>query len=368
MNAMALYELRDQQLVDLASTTYLGERVLESRLQTALRDHVDVLFPGIPVEQAPLVVAEEYADFAGSRRRIDLLAVDRSGQLVVVELKRTEDGGHMELQALRYAAMVSTMTFDQLVDTYADHAGLDEDTARERLTGHLDDAGDPPELATRVRIVLVSSDFSREITSTALWLRENYDLDITCVRLVPYRHHDALVLDVQQIIPLPEAAAYRIEQEHKQREAARSRTGDRRDLTKYMLVVDDTPSSVLNKRQAVRTAVQELLNRGVPFDEVREAVGPGRWRPVRHTDGADLRTAFVQQHPDLQRPGRWWLDKAVHADEDLSWVMLKVGGTDTERLLQVLTDLATRRLGRPLLRWQALPDQTSITSDSPISD
>lgn len=39
-------------------------------------------------QQAPLVVAEEYADFAGSRRRIDLLAVDPSGQLVVVELKR----------------------------------------------------------------------------------------------------------------------------------------------------------------------------------------------------------------------------------------------------------------------------------------
>jgi hypothetical protein len=48
--------------------------------------------------------------------------------------------------------------------------------------------------------------------------------------------------------------------------------------------------------------------------------------------------------------------------------MLKVGGTDTERLLQVLTDLATRSLGRPMLRWQALPDQTAITSDSPISD
>jgi hypothetical protein len=214
----------------------------------------------------------------------------------------------------------------------------------------------------------VSSDFSREITSTALWLRENYDLDITCVRLIPYRHHDAPVLDVQQIIPPPEAAAYRIEQEHKQREAARSRSGDRRDLTKYMLVVDDTPSPVLNKRRAVRTAVQELLNRGVPFEDIREAVGPGRWRPVRHTEGADLRTAFVEQHPDLQRPGRWWLDQPVRVDGDTSWVMLKVGGTDTERLLQVLTDLATRRLGRHLLRWQALPDQTEITSDGPISD
>ena len=135
-----------------------------------------------------------------------------------------------------------------------------------------------------------------------------------------------------------------------------------------MLVIDDTPSPVLNKRQAVRPAVQELLNRGVPFDEVREAVGPGRWPPVRHTDGANLRTAFVQQHPDLQRPGRWWLDKPVRADDDTSWVMLKVGGTDTERLLQVLTDLATRRLGRPLLRWQAIPDQTLITSASPIGD
>jgi len=30
-------------------------------------------------------------------------------------LKRTEDGGHLELQAIRYAAMVSTMTFDQAV-------------------------------------------------------------------------------------------------------------------------------------------------------------------------------------------------------------------------------------------------------------
>ena len=44
---MALYELYGEQVVDLAGTTYLGERVLESRLQTALRDHLDVLFPGI---------------------------------------------------------------------------------------------------------------------------------------------------------------------------------------------------------------------------------------------------------------------------------------------------------------------------------
>jgi hypothetical protein len=45
--------------------------------------------------------AEEYGLFEDSRRRMDLLALDHTGTLVVIELKRTDDGGHMELQALR---------------------------------------------------------------------------------------------------------------------------------------------------------------------------------------------------------------------------------------------------------------------------
>ena len=170
-------------------------------------------------------------------------------------------------------------------------------------------------------------------------------------------------MDVQQIIPLPEAAAYRIEQERKQREAAHSRSGDRRDLTKYVLIIDDAPGPVLNKRQVVRTAAEALLEHGVPFDEIRDAVGPGRWRPVRQAGGLDLPTAFAEQHQDLQRPGRWWLDKPFISEDGITWVMLKVGGTDTEGLLAVLADLATRRLGHPLLRWEALPARGALASD-----
>jgi hypothetical protein len=58
------------------------------------------------------VIAEEFSEWEDSRRRIDLLGGDRDGNLVVIELKRTEDGGHMELQAIRYAAMVSALTME----------------------------------------------------------------------------------------------------------------------------------------------------------------------------------------------------------------------------------------------------------------
>ena len=81
-------------------------------LQGIFKSKVDVLAPDL------LVITEEYGDWEKSQGRIDLLALDRDAKLVVIELKRTADGGHMELQALRYAAMVSTMTFRQAVEAY----------------------------------------------------------------------------------------------------------------------------------------------------------------------------------------------------------------------------------------------------------
>ncbi|VAX10970.1 putative inner membrane protein [hydrothermal vent metagenome] len=63
-------------------------------------------------------MAEEFGEWEESRRRIDLLGIDKAANIVVIELKRTEDGGHMELQAIRYAAMVSTLTFDRVVEIF----------------------------------------------------------------------------------------------------------------------------------------------------------------------------------------------------------------------------------------------------------
>ena len=113
---MPIYEFAETDIFRLDETTFNLAGLQERRdLQRLLREHIEVIAPN------SLVIAEEFGDWDESRRRIDLLAIDKEANLVVIELKRTEDGGHMELQSIRYASMVSTMTFDQAANAFGQY-------------------------------------------------------------------------------------------------------------------------------------------------------------------------------------------------------------------------------------------------------
>ena len=226
---MSLYRFGADELSPLPTTTFEEAGLYErGDLQRLLRDQPDAIEDGL------YVVAEEFGDWDESRRRIDLLCLDRAGRLPVVELKRTEDGGHMDLQAVRYAAMVASMTAEQLVRAHAQYLeqrGEDRSAARQRLRSHLG-VGPDDELtieSAEPRIVLVSADFSRELTTSVLWLND-VGLDIRCVRLRPYRLDDELLIDVTQVIPLPESEDYLVrvrEKSAEEDEVRRSGTSDR---------------------------------------------------------------------------------------------------------------------------------------------
>jgi len=218
---MALYRVADHRLEAVLATTFTEERILERRdLQRLLRSDMS------PLGEDLLVVAEEFSDWQDSSRRIDLLCLDRQARLVVVEIKRTEDGGHMELQALRYAAMVSSMTLEQVIAARA--RVLSGDGVRAQAEAEiLDFLGwetvDEDELTDEVRIVLVAANFSTEITTSVLWLNKR-GLDIVCVRLQPYRLAGELLIDAAQIIPLPEAADYEVKVREQAKETQKVRT------------------------------------------------------------------------------------------------------------------------------------------------
>ncbi len=336
-----LFDMTDGSLRDVQRTTFADEQILERRhLQAALRDKIGILGPDL------LVVAEEFGDFEDARRRIDLLCIDRQARLVVVELKRTDDGGHMELQALRYAAMISAMTFDDLLVTYhrhlqkTDDAELDVDASRLRLLRWLDepDVNDPV-LGREVRIILASADFSQEITTTVLWLNDVYGTDIRCVRLSLYRLDDRLLLDVQQVIPLPEAEELTIRLRRRET-VARAAAKSGADWTRYIINMPSGSTAPLFKRRAVLAMVQAIHQSGVACSDIQRVITGRRLLPVVGTlDGDELTTGFIDAYPSGKGNEGWWfLDAPLH-DAGQSWVLSKRWGLDTETTLTNLISL-----------------------------
>lgn len=223
---MAVYRLTPDAILELPRTSYAVHGVRErTDLQRLLKAHIAVVAPDV------LILAEEFGEWEDSKRRIDLLGLDRDATLVVIELKRNDEGGHMELQAIRYAAMVSRMTFQRAIKTYQGFLAAHDQPgdARTAILQWLR-TNEPPrdDSVLDVRIVLVSADFQRELTTAVLWLRE-WELDIRCVRVKPYQDRDGLILEVQQVVPLPEAAEYQVsirEEAISRREVARERGAD----------------------------------------------------------------------------------------------------------------------------------------------
>jgi hypothetical protein len=232
---MAIYKLKEDRIADLIETSFEAESILERRdLQRSLREKIAIISPDT------LVISEEFGEWEGSKRRIDLLGVDKEARLVVIELKRNETGAHMELQAIRSAAMLSTATFDRIVEIYARFLSANGQSEKDAQTKLLTFLGwDEPQedlFASDVRIVLASAEFSKELTTSVIWLNER-ELDIRCVRLKLYKSPDdnQLFIDVQQVIPIPEAADYQINVREKAERSkdAKLAAVSNRDLTKY---------------------------------------------------------------------------------------------------------------------------------------
>jgi hypothetical protein len=287
---LPIYEFAQSGIVALTPTTFGSVNLRErSDLQRFLRENVEVVSPDT------LVISEEFGEWEDSKRRIDLLGLDRDGNLVVIEIKRTEDGGHMELQAIRYASMVSNMTFDRTVEVFAQflkvQGKVDQDPRASLLDFLGRDVPDEDKFAQDVRIVLASAEFSKEITSSVLWLRD-HGVDIRCVRLKPYSLDARVLVDVQQIIPLPEVAEYQVQLREKVRKEREARTAGV-DFTRYIIQIDGEQHSSMWKRNAILLICKRLCAKSVSPEAIASLF---TWRPNRvwySVDGTVGATEFV---------------------------------------------------------------------------
>ena len=161
-----------------------------------------------------LVIQKEFDGFADTRERLDLLALDKEGRLVVIENKLDDSGRDVVWQALKYVAYCSSLKKAEIVEVYQKYpdrwfggqnavANLCEFLDVEDLDDTVLNAGNEQ------RLILVAANFRKEVTATALWLI-GHGIRAQCFRILPYSLGEELLIDLQQIIPTPEAADYMI--------------------------------------------------------------------------------------------------------------------------------------------------------------
>lgn len=153
-----------------------------------------------------LIIQKELCGFNDTNERLDLLALDKWGNLVIIENKLDDSGKDVTWQALKYASYCSSLNKKQIRDIYQEY--LNKNNSRATAEDNLRDFFDNEDFealklnsGNTQRIIMVAGSFRKEVTSTVLWLL-NYKLRIQCFKVTPYQLNDQLFLNFEQIIPL----------------------------------------------------------------------------------------------------------------------------------------------------------------------
>ncbi|MEP5633921.1 MAG: DUF4268 domain-containing protein [Tateyamaria sp.] len=169
-----------------------------------------------------LIIQKEFDGFADTRERLDLLGLDKDGQLVVIENKLDDSGRDVTWQALKYTAYASSLTKAQIVQIYQQY--LERYCAGGNASAKICEFLEAEEIGEVVlnegngqRLFFVAANFRKEVTSTVLWLRD-HKIDARCFKVVPYEFGEELFVDIQQVIPTPEAADFMIGMAEKESE------------------------------------------------------------------------------------------------------------------------------------------------------
>jgi hypothetical protein len=125
-------------------------------------------------------------------------------------------------QALKYTAYVSGLTKTQIVDIYQQY--LDRYEGGGNAAVRICEFMEVEELEETVlnpgndqRMIFIAANFRREVTATVLWLLSR-GIRAQCFKVTPFSFGEELMVDIQQIIPTPEAADFMIGMSSKENE------------------------------------------------------------------------------------------------------------------------------------------------------
>ncbi|MDM3337425.1 DUF4268 domain-containing protein [Citrobacter sp. Cb043] len=211
----SLHSLQEVSFSSLGYTErYHLQEWLAKNPQALTRDNDDEL----------LIIQKEFAGFDDTKERLDLLAIDKQRNLVIIENKLDDSGRDVVWQALKYAGYCANLRKDQILDIfqlYLDKYEPEETRPAAEVMAEFLECESLDEvqinLSRTQRVMMVAASFRKEVTNTALWLMQ-FGLRVQCFKVKPYKFNDDVFVDIRQVIPTPEAESFMIGMAQKEAE------------------------------------------------------------------------------------------------------------------------------------------------------
>lgn len=211
---MYLFSTVQEQPVQLEQTTFAELGLKESDVEELLRKNIELLCD--EEDESMLIVGQQVRNAASGR--LDLTAIDKEGDLVLIEIKRDKKDIEkrkeaFEVQAIRYAASCATINstseliqdfFVPYVEKHKDEypqTGLTtEEIAKRKLDEFLQINGITT-FNTHQKIILVASEFDAQTLSAVAWLNSN-QVDISCYQICLFKLNGHILFDVRKLLPV----------------------------------------------------------------------------------------------------------------------------------------------------------------------
>ena len=171
----------------------------EERLESWLEDDITMLDPNLMV-----IGRQVQTDFGGV---IDLLCIEPSGDLAIIELKRRKTPREVTAQVLDYAAFVDGLTAERVAVIAASHLGPDT-TLEEGFESRFHVAL-PDSINENHRMLVVASQIDASSERIIRYLSDGHGVDINAVTFQFFRDPDGRELVARSYLIEPSEVEYR---------------------------------------------------------------------------------------------------------------------------------------------------------------
>lgn len=189
-----LWKINGQGLEPVSGSTFTDLKLKEQSLEDWIERKPEIL-------GEPLLIIGRQVQVIGMENRIDLLALDREGKIVVIEVKRDTVDVPADFQALRYASILAYWSYESIkkqAESYCRDKNPDNAPHFQELIDNFFE--EEVDLNEDQRIIIVGRNVHERLITVANWLL-NHNVNIKVVEVSPFVDGKTVFISPSVLLP-----------------------------------------------------------------------------------------------------------------------------------------------------------------------